>query len=275
MNNEAKKYNVGETLFSTGSIRKFKSEKLEKPMHFYIRPLKREDSHAMADLSFCIYENLREGQECFIHKHDKKYYQTVFDDANIQYVGAFIGKSLIGMGRICLIETEAELAAELPGHNLDFKDRKIAAFGDESVHPDFRGNNLNTHMVDYRMDLAKSLGVDDCVSIIDRKNVWNMSPFFSNGFSMFGSAIDPADNGKISLMHRALDRPVEINANNFEIMRFDELGQVDRILNSGKVGVKYMPESQSLVFVETSHYKNMRRNTYSNNRSRVRTGPER
>ena len=69
MNTELKKYQVNGEIVWLGNINKVDGIKLDKSIHYHIRPLNIKDAEAMGKLSETIYANLSKGQECFIHKH--------------------------------------------------------------------------------------------------------------------------------------------------------------------------------------------------------------
>lgn len=273
MNQNINLYNVNGSVVLTGKIAKRNQRLVDKPINFYMRPLNVKDAHAMMNLSACIYEHLGAGQECFIHKHDKKYYKQVFENQNITYIGVFVGKNLIAMSYFLDVKNATELQQELPNHNLDFgktsrlekvmmQNAKIASLGADSVLPEFRGNNLNYYMIKYRVALAKELHFTDCVSIIDRKNIWNMTPYFGNSFSMFSGTIDPADNGKIALMHRPLLDRVVFSKQLLEGVDFKDLGQIDNLLNNGYAGIEFEKSSNQVIFAKTDYYQNLKTRRY-------------
>lgn len=266
--------NINRYSFSNGSpvysgkLSKYKGKTLDKPRSFFIRPLTIKDCAAMGDLSTCIYDNLEAGQECFIHKHDKSYYRDLFKNGNsenVKYVGVFVGRELVAMSYFRMIDNDKDLQSELPNHRLNIfsSDRGVgnvvvAAFGSDSVHPKYRGNRLNTLMVEYRTSYAEMLGATDFVSIIDRKNVWNMNPYFHNNFNMFASSIDPADNGKIALMHRPAKEEIFYNDNNDERANFANFNTIDKMLHMKRIGIAYEKETSSIVFAKTDYYADMR-----------------
>lgn len=259
---------TGNNLYS-GKISKYKGEMLEGGISFYVRPLGVKDCCAMEDLSVCIYDNLKEGQECFIHKHDRNYYRDILSDeeAKVNYLGVFVGRHLVAMSFVRMIDNEKELQEELPNHKMnffsqerksEFGDVKIAAFGSDSVHPKYRGNQLNTVMVECRMNVSKQMGATDWVSIIDRKNVWNMSPYFSKGFSMFAAGVDPIDSGSIALLHRPVMERVTLGRE-FEKIHYENMNTIDKILYMNKVGVGYNKKTQEILFAPTDYYSNLRK----------------
>lgn len=280
MSKNVELYNVNGKIVLTGKIDKI-NKKIVNPVGFYMRPLNFRDAHAMGELSACIYENLDNGQECFIHKHEKEYFKNIFNDENVKYIGVFVGKNLIAMSYFRELKNSTELQEELPNHGLDFskgsrldelgvKNPKIASLGADSVHPDFRGNNLNHYMIKYRVALAKQMKFTDCISIIDRKNIWNMTPYFDNGFNMFSSSIDPADEGKIYLMHRPLREKVKVLSNDIEKIEFKNFGNIDNMLNNGYVGCDFDKSKNQISFLKTYYYSDLKVKKNERNGSNVK-----
>ena len=239
-----------------GELSKINGSHLQTPSHFVIRRLTPDDAEAMGELSADIYRHLNRGEECFIHKHEKEYYNQVFNNPDIHYIGAFAGSTLIGMSYIHICRDEQSFADEIPNSPVSFFTRrphaKIAALGADCVRPEYRGNNLNQIMIGCRLELAADLGCTDAASIVDRSNHWNMPPYFNNGFKMFATAIDPADGGKIALMHHNLNNHQPRNTQNTIAIPFNRFNIIDNLLAKGFVGIGYTKETASINFVPTS-----------------------
>ena len=261
MSTEIRKYQVNGEMVWQGNINKVDGIKLDKPIHYYIRPLNINDAEAMVGLSETIYANLGEGQECFIHKHSKEYYNSVFKSPNIRYVGAFVGKELVGMSYIKICENNNELQDELPNCEYNFFNRKntssrIATFGADSVHPSYRGNAINTAMINYRMEQAVFLNCTDCASIVDRNNRWNMTPYFACRFNLFQTAIDPSDGGKISLLHKPIDKSSVLSKVKTRItLPFDRFELIDAMIKKGFIGVEFDRKTAEITFAHSNYYK--------------------
>lgn len=252
---ELQKYIVNRHPVWKGRLNKINGLQLPSPQSFIIRPLNQNDAAAMGDLSADIYRHLGNGEECFIHKHEKEYYHEVFNNPDTHYIGIFAGSSLIGMSYIRVCRDEQSLSDEIPGSPVNFFDRrpqaKIAALGADCVRPEYRGNNLNQIMIGCRLELAADLGCTDAASIVDRSNHWNMPPYFNNGFKMFATAIDPADGGKIALMHHNLSSRAPQKANGISIP-YNRFAIIDNLINKGFVGISYNKEDATVLFVPTS-----------------------
>lgn len=252
---ELQKYIVNQRPVWKGYLNKINGEHISSLQSFIIRPLNQNDAAAMGDLSTDIYRHLGNGEECFIHKHEKEYYHEVFNNPDIHYIGIFAGSNLIGMSYIRVCRDEQSLFDEIPGSPVNFFDRrpqaKIAALGADCVRPEYRGNNLNQIMIGCRLELAADLGCTDAASIVDRSNHWNMPPYFNNGFKMFATAIDPADGGKIALMHHNLSSAVQQPAKGISIP-YGRFALIDNLIGKGFVGISYNKEDATVLFVPTS-----------------------
>ena len=248
-------YTLNQQRVWRGRISKINGMKVAKKPRFVIRSLSRNDVKAMSKLSATIYAHLNKGEECFIHKHDEDYYNRVFDNKNINYIGVFVSGQLVGMSYVHVIDNQKALNNELPNSPINFFDEKpnmlAASLGADCVHPKYRGNNLNQLMIQYRLNLAYQKGCTDAFSIIDRSNHWNMPPYFSNGFKMFASAIDPSDGGEIALMHHNINGKHQTR-NKGICIRYNNFEHIDMLLQHGFVGNSYNQNNKTINFVKTA-----------------------
>ena len=262
MNTNIKKYQVNDQMVWQGELSKINGKRLDKPVHFYIRPLNISNAEQMGNLSENIYNNLSEGQECFIHKHSKEYYYDVFKNPNLCYIGVFVGSELVGMSYLKVCETKEELEEELPNSSYDFFDNpnnkktRVASLGADSVLPAFRGNSLNAMMINYRIELASDLSCTDCTSIVDRNNRWNMTPYFANRFNLFSTAIDPSDGGKISLLHKPMGKTTVLSNIKTRItLPYNRFELIDEMINKGFIGVEFDKTNANVTFAHSTYYR--------------------
>lgn len=262
MDSNIKKYTVNGEMVWVGELSKVEGKHLDKPIRFHIRPLNINNAEQMGNLSENIYNNLAEGQECFIHKHSKEYYYEVFQNPNIKYIGVFVGDHLVGMSYLKVCQTREELEDELPNSSYDFFDNpntqetKVASFGADSVLPSYRGNSLNAMMINYRMELASHLDCTDCTSIVDRNNRWNMTPYFANRFNLFSTAIDPSDGGKISLLHKPMGKTTVLSNTKTRItLPYNRFELIDEMINKGFIGVEFDKTNANVTFAHSTYYR--------------------
>ena len=265
------KYELNNQMVWRGYLNKVGSGKHKNMPRFVVRPLNKADASEMEKLSQVIYRHLNKEEECFIHKHDKKYYDSVFDDKSMHYIGVFVGGQLVGMSYVRVCEDEKMFNSEIPNSPINFFEKKqnlkAAALGADSVHPLYRGNGLNKIMIDCRIEYAKKMGCSDVFSIIDRANHWNMPPYFSRGFNMYATAIDPIDGGKIALMHNDLKKRecnyvlgIRVPYNRYEL--------IDKMLTKDYVGNEFDVNTGYIKFVPYSGFDMMNKKLeiYKNNR---------
>ena len=243
-----------------GTISKVDGKVQDKPIKYYIRPLNINDAEKMDALSEKIYNNLKTGEECFIHKHSKEYYFNVFQNKNIHYIGVFIGEHLVAMSYLKLCYNKEELQEELPNSSYDFFDAykdnvKIASFGADSVLPSYRGNSLNSIMINYRLEQASQYKCTDCTSIVDRNNRWNMAPYFTNRFNLFSTAVDPSDGGIISLLHKPMGEDTVLSNNKTRItLPYNRFELIDNLIKKGFIGIDFDKTNANVTFAHSTYY---------------------
>lgn len=249
-------YTRGNRVLAYDAINKINHHPVEEPRFYHIRKLSVQDISAMVELSSCIYRSLGEGQECFIHQHDRSYYEQMMKNPRMHFVGAFNGRQLIAMSYVRVVRSRKELFEEFPTRNNAFlgKDIQVACLGADSVHPSYRGNKINENMIRYRLKQVELLGISDSVSIIDRKNVWNMRPYFSNDFAMMGADIDPSDGGDIALMHRRLGKAGISRENGFTEVPVNDYRRLNQMFATGHIATGYNSDSQALLLVRCDDY---------------------
>lgn len=262
MNSRIRNYQINGEMVWQGTLSKVSGVRQDKPVRFIIRPLNVNDAEAMGCLSENIYENLRAGEECFIHKHTKEYYYDVFQNPKIKYIGVFVGSNLVGMSYLKICDNKSELQEELPNAEYDFfaternyGNSRVASFGADSVLPAYRGNSLNQVMIEYRMEQARREGCTDCTSIVDRSNLWNMTPYFTSRFNLFQTAIDPSDGGKISLLHKPIEKETVLSCFKSRVaVPYDRFELIDNMITKGFIGVEFDRKQGVVTFAHSSYY---------------------
>lgn len=234
------------------------------------------DVPVMSEFSKTIYSRLTgEVERKFIHQHSEDYYRNIFlgiPTANqkfpeqVHYIGFFANGQLVGMSYLMICEDEQQLKGELPNSPYDFfksdrngKEVKVASFGGDSVLPAYRGNNLNGSMIECRLRMAKKLGCTDCTAIVDRNNRWNMPPYFSNGFNLFATTIDPDDGGPISLLHKPIVGGAALPEDqNIKVVRisvpYHRLDLIDDLVMHNNIGIAFNKATGCITFAPSGYY---------------------
>ncbi len=221
------------------------SKKNEKPLHshspFCIRFLNKADANDMFHLSLEIYKNLGPDEQKFLHKHESvDFYKNVFSNPNIAYIGIFHQNRLIGLSYLKVCKNALEVAKEIPEACLKMpKNQSVAILGGDCVLPTFRGNKLNQLMVQIRKNIARKLNIPYAVSIIDRNNHRNLSPYFLNNFQLTAAGIDPSDDGSIYVMQASLMPQKVISHQKGAFVRIHSLDEIEQLLSQGYQGIHF------------------------------------
>ncbi len=249
-------YATENKILAYAELHKIRTLPTEGKHLYYIRKLDLKDIDAMVSLSSDIYRSLKNGQECFIHQHERSYYEQMLQNPQMHFIGAFYGKQLIAMSYLRVVTNHNDLFEEFPNLNISFLGKKpnVACLGADSVHPDFRGNKINANMIYFRMKYAENIGVKDCVSIIDRKNIWNMRPYFANKFAMIGAGIDPSDGGNIAFMHRNLENQIAYNRDSYVEVPVENYQLLDKMFAHKRIAFGYNNATSSLKITCCDYY---------------------
>lgn len=215
---------------------------------FFIYPLSKKHASQMAQLSKEIYQHLKKEEQCFIHKREAAYFENIFNQPDISFIGIFCENKLIGMSYLRTCSDKQTFQEEIPDFSAQtfLNNEKIGTLGGDCVHPDFRGNGLNQLMIEYRLEMAKEKGCSAVYSIIDRHNHWNMTPYFNNRFQMLSCGIDPADGGKIAIMRYRAMQPKRIG--NMVCVPTHHFEKIDQLIQNDFVGETYNPKTREIVF---------------------------
>ena len=83
-------YTRGNRVLAYAPINKVNRQPVNAETNCFIRKLSSNDVDEMVNLSSCVYKSLSKGQECFIHQHDRKYYEDMLNNSNIYFVVVFL-----------------------------------------------------------------------------------------------------------------------------------------------------------------------------------------
>ncbi|MBO7243948.1 MAG: GNAT family N-acetyltransferase [Alphaproteobacteria bacterium] len=256
MNNIAQ-FKVNNQGFWSGLLSK-KSGKEIAPSPFFIYPLSKKHASQMAALSKEIYRHLKKEEQCYIHQHQADYYQNIFHQKDITFIGVFHQDKLIAMSYLRTCRSQEVFQEEIPcfqGQTF-LKQEEVATLGGDCVHPEFRGNNLNQLMVEFRLEMAKEKKCEAAYSIIDQHNHWNIGPYFKNGFKMVSYGIDPSDGGKIAIMRFRNEKIQRIG--NMILVPVQDIKTINRLMSCDFIGSSYDTQTRKIMFTrpaEPQHIK--------------------
>ena len=217
-----------------------------------IRNLSPEHITLMEDFSQKIYSTLADNEQTYIHHHKRDYYEKSFQKWD-QYLWIFDKNKLIWMSNIILCNDKESFDAEVPCSSCNFFENnpqtKIAVFWSDSVLPEYRGQGLNKQMVQWGITLAKEIWCTLAASIVDRHNIKNFSPYFKNGFHMYGTGIDPEDGGAIALMYRRITEQ-SLGTQSVQVVNYLDFSKIDNLLQQWYQGIYYNTQSGFITFVK-------------------------
>lgn len=134
-------------------------------MHIEYREVRESDSDQLFSLIDKVLKPL-ERKEFFID-----YTQWELDNMfNKEYAylhGAYVGETLVGTSQLFCNQDLLQEYAEI----LKMTDKKICEVGGNLVLPDYRGNQIMTHLIQLQYNLAIELGFEVIVSTVHPDNI--------------------------------------------------------------------------------------------------------
>lgn len=233
-------------------IRRINSKELETPISIGMRRLTPKDIDQMVHLSCEISNTLKQNQKKFIYQYTHEKLNNMLNDPTTHFFGVFSQNKLIGMSYIKFVYSQEELNTLIPNaqENITVHPKEpIAIFGADSVLEAYRGNKLNIFMIQKRIEEARKHNCHACLSVIDRSNHWNMTPYFNKNFTMISTAIDPSDGGDISLMHLNLRKEENYSATRHEIS-FSNFIAIDHAISRGYQGIAINQNKKTILFAK-------------------------
>ncbi len=198
------------------------------------RRLEEQDVYAMYQLHLRTLDNLKKGQECFLHRKTFNDFMRMVNNPDMQFIGGFVGDRLACQSAVKYINHQNR-DANLPDINLGVGSDRIALFEQVAVDDEFRGNKLGTKMVQMRENIARRDGKDCAVTMVDLKNYFSYRSHLRDGFNIMQAAIDPEDSGKIIYVYKDLHKNIEFGNAIEERLDAEKL-TIEQVNNWGKLG---------------------------------------
>ncbi len=120
---------------------------------YTIKHIQPEEVFEVHNLHKIILENLKPGQECFIHHKKASDFLQIVENPNQLFIGAFVGDKLVGYSTANFVNDD-NINEVLPNFALDYDPNKIAVLEQAAVNPEYRGNNLASIMNSVRQKVA-------------------------------------------------------------------------------------------------------------------------
>lgn len=225
---------------------------------YIVRRLNEKDIFAVTGLHQIILDNLRPGQECFIHRKKTSDFMRILENPNQLFIGAFCGEELMGYASANFINHD-NFDEVLPGFALDYEPDKIAVLEQASVNPAYRGNNLASAMNALRQKIAyREYGRRYAVTMVDIKNFYSYRNGFRNGMCITQAAVDPADGGHVVYMAKEIGRETRFNISHIpQELSYAEMdiANVSALVEQGYVARGYDDARRKVLFGKTNDFK--------------------
>lgn len=225
---------------------------------YIIRRLGERDIFAITGLHKIILDNLRPGQECFIHRKKASDFMRILENPDQLFIGAFCGDELIGYALANFINRD-NVEEVLPDFALDYEADKIAVLEQASVNPAYRGNNLASAMNALRQKIAyQEYNRRYAVIMVDIKNFYSYRNGFRNGMCITQAAVDPADGGHVVYMAKEIGREARFDISHIpQELSYAEMdiAKVNGLIEQGYVARGYDDVRQKVLFGKTNDFK--------------------
>lgn len=225
---------------------------------YIIRRLGEKDIFDVTGLHQVILDNLRPGQECFIHRKKASDFMRILEDPSHLFIGAFCNNELIGYASANFINRD-NAEDVLPNFALDYEPNQIAVLEQASVNPSYRGNNLASIMNALRQKIAyQEYSRRYAVTMVDIKNFYSYRNGFRNGMCITQAAVDPADGGHVVYMAKEIGRETVFNISHIpQELSYSEMDidNVNTLVEQGYVARGYDDVRQKVLFNKTNDFK--------------------
>lgn len=225
---------------------------------YQIRHLQENDILAITTLHKIILDNLKPGQECFIHKKSSDDFRKMIQNPQHLFIGAFCGENLIAYASANFVN-QRTIDNVLPNFALDYEADKIAVLEQASVNPAYRGNNLASIMNALRQKIAyQEHGRRYAVTMVDIKNFYSYRNGFRNGMCITQAAIDPDDGGHIIYMSKEIGKETRFNISHIpQELSYEEMDidNVSALIEQGYVARGYDDSRRKVIFNKTNDFK--------------------
>lgn len=217
---------------------------------FAIRQIGEEDLFQLISLHKTIINNLKPGQECFIHKKSADEFVKIIESKDKLAIGTFVGKKLIGYSLANFV-SDKTIDKVLPNFDTNIDPNKIVVLEQASVDPEYRGNNIASIMNACRQKIARQeYGKECAVTMVDIKNYFSYRNGFKNGMAISQATVDPDDGGHIVYLVKDFNNEfVTSKKDGFNISAKNmTIEVVNTMVENGYVGVGFDDVKNRVIF---------------------------
>lgn len=220
---------------------------------YTMRPISLEELYSAVELENYVYEQLPNKQVLYVDTY-KDMYEDMKSGAKI--IGVFNGKDEIIAYRYIGFpgKSSKNLAYDinLPENQMD----KVVHLETTVVHPDYRGNGLQSLTLQHAVSMVRDLGYRHLLCTVSPQNLFSLYNVMKNGLKIkalkkkYGTSEDQSDGLWRFILHRDL----EIGAYEKPIDSFtSKLENIDEqrvLIENGYIGFNVFRESRMLNYAK-------------------------
>jgi len=151
---------------------------------------------------------LPEGQKMFVLPQSAAYFENLLARRDGAMVGVWVGDRLIAqmalMGPMTvedMVDQQRLTRNDIFLHHADQTETAVIAKS-MAVHPNWRGNELSQHMLEYGLALPFVRAAAHVFAQISVNNIRSWVLFLQEGFGIIGAGLDPSDRKPRFVMQR-------------------------------------------------------------------------
>lgn len=238
-------------VFKTGQLIKHYDEKTAKD-EYVMRLITKEELRDAIALQKYVYEKLPNKQVLYMDS-----YEEMYDDMKqgAKVIGVFnrageiIAYRYIGFPGISSKNLGNDI--NMPRQELS----KVVHLETTVVHPDYRGNSLQSMTLQQAIPMVKDLGYNHLLCTVSPQNVYSLFNIMKNGLRIkalkkkYGKETDGSDGMWRFILHRNL-KPIEARQMGHLLsIPLGNLEKQEKLIDEGFVGLWLFKESKMLNYV--------------------------
>ena len=242
-------------LLNQGSVVKnVNNEKVQEKYTMRLAEIRELD--AVVELQQYVYEQLSNKQVLYMDSYEEMY-EDLENGAKV--IGIYnennrlIAYRYIGFPN----DTSKNLGYDinLPQNELN----KVVHLETTVVHPDYRGNGLQSLTLKHAAELVKTLGYKHLVCTVSPQNLFSLYNVMQNGLKIkalkrkYGSDEDQKDGLWRFILHRDLERVTYQNPVEVFISRLNNLEEQKSLIDNGYIGYWVYKDIKMLNYVKFDH----------------------
>ncbi len=238
-------------VLKTGQLVKHKNERIEQD-EYVMRLIKTEELRDAITLQKYVYEQLPNKQVLYMDS-----YEEMLDDMKqgAKVIGVFnkagemIAYRYIGFPGVSSKNLGNDI--NMPKQEL----ANVAHLETTVVHPDYRGNSLQSLTLQQAIPMVKDLGYSHLLCTVSPQNVYSLFNIIKNGLKIkalkkkYGTSRDGEDGMWRFILHRNLN-PVALRKADLQLsIPLGNLKEQEKLIDKGFVGLWLFKESKLLNYV--------------------------